>query len=99
VDDKGIRVVFGKQVRAIRKSRRVTQKQLAAAANTTGDTISNIERAATSTNINTAHRIADALGVELWELLRFPALFAGDEERQKLIDEFFELIETSRLDD
>ena len=94
VDEKSISVVFGKQVRVYRKSRRMTQKQLAAAAGKTVDTVSNIERGTYSTNIDTAYRIANAVGVELWELLRFPALSAEEEKKRHLLDRFLDLINT-----
>ena len=85
-----IKIVFGTRVRAYRKLRHLTQKQLAAAMGKTVDTVSNIERGTNSATIDTANHVANALDVELWELFRYPPPSAEEETKRQLIEKFLE---------
>ena len=71
VDD--LKRAFGRRVQALREAKGLTQEDLAARIERTVDTISNIERGANSTRIETACRLAQALGVALPELFEFGA--------------------------
>lgn len=62
---------FGGVVQTLREAAGLTQEQLAEKIDRSVDTVSNIERGANSTRIETAGRIADALGVTLPELFEF----------------------------
>jgi len=67
---------FGLRVQFLRKEKGLTQAELAEKIERTEDTISNIERGISSTRIETAARIAEALKVQLSDLFDLP-LFAG----------------------
>ena len=62
---------FGGRVQALREAHGLTQEQLAEKIDRSVDTVSNIERGANSTRIETAGRIAAVLGVTLPELFEF----------------------------
>jgi len=74
--------LFGLRVQALRRRRGLTQEQLAEAVGKSVDTISNIERGFSSTRLETALSIADAVSVTLTELFDFdPA--ANELERKQ----------------
>jgi len=60
---------FGRRVRELRKTKGLTQEQLAEAIGRSVDTISNIERGSSLTRISTAAELARTLAVSL------PAMF------------------------
>jgi transcriptional regulator with XRE-family HTH domain len=62
---------FGQRVQSLREQAGLTQERLADQIGRSVDTISNIERGANSTRVETAARIAEALGVALPELFEF----------------------------
>jgi transcriptional regulator with XRE-family HTH domain len=59
---------FGKRVQELREGKGLTQEQLAARIGRSVDTVSNIERGVNATRIETAHQLANELGVRLPEL-------------------------------
>jgi transcriptional regulator with XRE-family HTH domain len=56
---------FGIRLRTLRRSKGLTQEQLAAATDVSSDAVGNIERGANSPSIDTAYMIATALGAPL----------------------------------
>ncbi len=75
---------FGGRVQALRELAGLTQEQLAEKIDRSVDTISNIERGANSTRIETAGRIAEVLGVSLPELFEFGELGADRQHRRRI---------------
>jgi transcriptional regulator with XRE-family HTH domain len=66
-----VSVLFGRRLRALRTLRRFTQEELGERAGLSGKFISQIEIGAGNPSLRVLARIAKALGVQLWELLRF----------------------------
>lgn len=71
MDVQELKRTFGQHVQALRKEKGLTQENLAEAIGKSVDQISNIERGATSTRLDTALAIATALDVNLPELFSF----------------------------
>lgn len=69
-DDLGRQRAFGERLRALRADSAMTQEQLAEAAGMDRSNIADIERGARNCSIDTAFRIADALGIDPGELFR-----------------------------
>ena len=84
---------FGLRVRTLRKKKGLTQEQLADAVGKTVDTISNIERGVSSTRIDTAARLADALGVQLVDFFDFSLATASDRHKRRLMQDLLELVQ------
>jgi transcriptional regulator with XRE-family HTH domain len=61
--------LFARKVRQARKLKHWSQAKLADQTGISEETISNIERQSASTKLATAAKLAEALGIELWELL------------------------------
>jgi transcriptional regulator with XRE-family HTH domain len=68
MDTDALKRTFGRRVQALRERGGLTQEILADRIGRSVDTVSNIERGANSTRVETAARIAETLGVELREL-------------------------------
>lgn len=84
---------FGEHVQAFRKRRGLTQEELAEAIDKSVDQISNIERGATSTRLDTALAIASALDVPLPQFFTFPnESRTRDSERRRLLDDLIGLV-------
>lgn len=83
---------FGLKVQNLRKKRGWTQERLAAAIARSVDTISDIERGFSSTRIETAAYIAEALGSTLTELFDFPSIGEADRAKRQQISDLIELI-------
>jgi transcriptional regulator with XRE-family HTH domain len=84
---------FGERVQALRKRQGLTQEELAEAIEKSVDQISNIERGATSTRLDTALAIATALKVALPDLFAFPVSRTEKKtERERLLDDLVALI-------
>lgn len=62
---------LGRRVRALRKLRGLTQEALGERAAVTGKFVGIIERGDGNPTVELVERLADALDVEPWELLRF----------------------------
>lgn len=62
---------LGKKISKIRSEKKLTQEQLALDTGLNRAFIGYIERAERKPTIKTIAKIAEALGVELWELFKF----------------------------
>lgn len=65
-----LRRAFGAAVRTLRQERGWTQDDLADAAQLQPTYISDLERGARSPGLTTQQRIAQALGVKVWQVFR-----------------------------
>lgn len=72
-----ISVLFGRRLRALRNLRGFTQEALAERAAVTGKSVSEIERGEGNPTLDLIARLARALGVEPYMLLRFEETAAG----------------------
>ena len=65
-----IKRAFGEQVRAIRKQKKLSQETLAHACELDRTYIGGVERGERNISLVNIHKVADALGVSAWELVR-----------------------------
>ena len=65
------REIFSNNLRFYRIQNKMTQSELAEKVNLTDKYISDLERGLYSTNLDTLDELANALGVESYELLKF----------------------------
>lgn len=70
VAGKGLAERFGKAVRRLRKAAGLSQEAMADLCGLHRTYIGSIERGEKTVTIATANKIADALGLRLWQLLR-----------------------------
>jgi transcriptional regulator with XRE-family HTH domain len=82
---------FGLRVQALRKHKKLTQEDLAEKIDRSVDTVSNVERGVSSTRIETAYRIAEVLGVDIYELFDVRPVDVADRERRQLIEKLIDL--------
>ena len=75
-----------------REAAGLTQEELAERIGRSVDTVSNLERGASSTRIETAFRIADALGVGILDLFDVGPAEAPDRERRQMIEQLVEMV-------
>src|SRR2546421_5357016 len=66
-----VSILFGRRMRALRSLRNLTQEELGERAGVSGKFVGQIERGAGNPSLKTIARLAQAVGVELPELLRF----------------------------
>ncbi len=66
----GVAVLFGRRLRAIRKLRRLTQEDLGEKAQLSGKFVGEIERGRGNPSLDVVGRLARALNLKLWELVR-----------------------------
>lgn len=92
MDISEIRQGFGRRVQSLRKAEGLTQEVLAQRIGRSVDTISNIERGFSSTRIETAAAIADALGTTLSDLFDFQAVPSSEREARRLTNELLTLV-------
>lgn len=71
LDKIDIKIAFGKRVRQVRISRKMTQLDLSVRANTDISQIGRIERGEISTSVTFAGKLAKALNVPLKDLFEF----------------------------
>jgi transcriptional regulator with XRE-family HTH domain len=88
--ENGLRQILSANIRAARKSRRLTQTQLALYADLSLSYMTDIERCKTWVSDKTLEKIARALDMSPWELLRpaegeDPAKSAGQTERSEAV--------------
>ena len=83
---------IGIRVQGLRNKRGWNQDDLAEAIDRSIDTVSNIERGFSSTQIKTMYRIAEVFGVPMAELFDVGTPLPTDRERRKLIDQLLELV-------
>ena len=62
-------IAFGKRVREVRKSKRISQEKLAEMADIDRSYMGNIERGEKNVTLKKAYEICDALGIEIQELV------------------------------
>lgn len=86
MDIQDFKRLFGLRVQAFRRRSNLTQEELAERIGRSVDTVSNLERGASSTRIETAFRIADALGVGILDLFDVGPAEAPDRERRQMIE-------------
>jgi transcriptional regulator with XRE-family HTH domain len=89
---------LGQRVRKLRKERRLSQEDLAEKIEMSTDTISNIERAVTSTTIETLEKIAGVFKLEICELFHFQNPPLTDRKKIAIFDEIFELLKNEHPD-
>lgn len=94
--------LFGERVRQLRRQKKYSQERLSELAGLHPTYIGQVERAEKKCTIETAHRIALALGCSLSELLKEPAeleqqlVFDSDPKKQHLLAEI--MMTLSELD-
>jgi transcriptional regulator with XRE-family HTH domain len=86
------RRLIGARVRALRRERHLTQEQLAEMIDRTVDTISNIETGRLSTRIDTAVKLAAALGVTLSKLFDIGVGEGRDTEHEAAVAKLVQLV-------
>lgn len=89
---------FGLRVQTLRKHSQLTQEDLAEKIDRSVDTVSNVERGFSSPRIETAYRIAEALGVDIHELFDVSSIDIVDRERRQLIKKLIDLASSEDLD-
>ncbi len=80
-----VKVLLGKRIRELRKAKKLTQEDLAEKVGIRTPNISYFETGKFSPAIETLPKLADALGVEIYELYMFNPLKPTDEIRNELI--------------
>jgi transcriptional regulator with XRE-family HTH domain len=71
--DRDIKLLFGQRVRELRKKKAVSQEAFAASINLDRSYFGSVERGERNVSLENIAIIADGLGVEAFELLRFEA--------------------------
>jgi transcriptional regulator with XRE-family HTH domain len=83
---------FGQRIQHFRRRREMTQEELADRVERSPETISNIERGNSSTRIETAVRIAQALDVAVVELFDVEITADLDHERREAVELLVDLV-------
>ena len=86
MDIENFKRLFGLRVQSFRRQQHLTQEELAERIDRSVDTVSNLERGASSTRIETAFRIAEALGIGILDLFDVGPANATDRERRQMIE-------------
>ena len=89
---------FGKKIKKLRKSKGLSQEQLAEHINKTVDTISSIERGLSSPRLDTALDLAQVFGVPVHELFHVNELANTDRVKADLLDEINALLKQQPSD-
>lgn len=84
--------LIGSQIRDIRKSKEITQEQLAEMAETHHSYIGGLERGERNATIHTLMKIANALEVEFFELFQSGFEFSKFSQKHKLIQDILQLL-------
>lgn len=92
-----IKVLLGRRIRELRKSKKMTQEQLAEAVGIGTPNISYFETGKFSPAIETLQKIAETLDVEIYELYMFNPLKSLSEIRKELMEKINQDEELSRL--
>lgn len=66
-----LRRLFGKRIRQLRRSRDLTQEELADLVSVSAEFISNLERGVNAPSFDTLEKLAEALDVDFFELFVF----------------------------
>ncbi len=89
--DDSVFQLIGARVRSIRKSKGLTQEQLADLASTSHSYIGDLERGERNVTLQSLQRISDALGVTFFELFQYGE-FTGIEKKNPTIWKIVELL-------
>lgn len=84
--------LFGLRVQTFRRQQKLTQEALAEKIDRSVDTVSNLERGVSSTRIETAFRLAEALNVNILDLFDVNPANVTDRERRQTIDRLISLV-------
>ena len=84
--------ILGLQVKKRRKALNLSQEDLAEKIDKSVDTVSNIERGKGAPSFDTALDIANALGVEMFELFQVHDMSTKDKEKMKVLDSILDLL-------
>ncbi len=76
---------LGKRIQALRKSKKITQERLAELINIDPKSVSKIENGNSYPSPDTLNAIANALGVEVYELFIFKEQIPYDKMKEKII--------------
>lgn len=87
-----IKKLLGARIKEIRKSKRLTQEQLAESIGIEIPSLSNIENGKNYPNSETIEKIAKGLGMEIFELFIFEHLKEPDENT--MMDEIMDCLKT-----
>ncbi len=66
-----IKIMFGKHLQNLRNERNLTQENLAEKAGMDRSYLSEVERGLKAISIEKLYQLAQALEIELWELMKF----------------------------
>ena len=92
-----LHIRIGNRIKKLRKEKKISQEKLAELIDKSTDSISNVERGIFLPRIETAQEIADALGVDLYELFIHDAS-APDKTKMKLLNEILDLLKDQPMD-
>ena len=84
--------VIGFQVKKHRKAMNLSQEDLAEKIDKSVDTVSNIERGKGAPSFETALDVANALGIELFELFQVNEMSTHDKQKMKVLDSICDLL-------
>jgi transcriptional regulator with XRE-family HTH domain len=84
--------IVGASIRDIRKERRLTQEQLAEQSGFHFTYIGAIERGEKNVTLLNLEKMAEALGVQVQELFRYADIDLGKTNKQRDIQDIFELL-------
>lgn len=90
---------LGKNIREMRKEKRLTQEQLAEKADINPKFLGEVERAETNVSVLTLSKICDALEISLCEILAFTSMDKELLKRGELSSEIWKLIRKADLKD
>lgn len=84
--------ILGLQVKKRRKAMNLSQEDLAEKIDKSVDTVSNIERGKGAPSFDTALDVANALGLEMFELFHVHDMSTEDKNKMKLLDSICDLL-------
>ena len=92
-----LHIRIGNRIKKLRKEKKISQEKLAELIDKSTDSISNVERGIFLPRIETAQEIADALGVDLYELF-IHDVSVPDKAKMKLLNETLDLLKDQPMD-
>ncbi|TAN46140.1 MAG: XRE family transcriptional regulator [Nitrospirae bacterium] len=90
-------VQLGKRIQKIRESRGLTQEQLEEKTDVNAKYISAVERGQQNVTVKTLEKIANGLGVELYQFFLFAEEFESDRAVKKAINSLLHEADTKTL--
>ena len=94
---KNLKQKFGKRLREIRKSRQLTQEELAETIGIALPNISYIETGKTFPSVETQEKLCDALGIKIYEFYMFDEEISEEDMKQEIMDNLKNSTMTLRL--